>query len=319
VETRLALGETHYRSRRYDSATVHLEFVRARQPSNSEAIALIGWMQRRRGEWGESVSNIEIALELDSRNHQWAGNLGHSLLLMRRYSEAERYLQRAITMAPDIPVYQRWLALVYLSWDASPDRVRGVLQEAVSRSGGAALIDLYDDQLIRVFAYDFGADLDQFEPAGGASDDYYLAKAISHGRRNQNELARAYYDSARALSAADYGTVMDLEVEGRNRACWTRTPGHALAGLGRTEEALAYAKKNARICNPSGDAVSGALRAVDLAKIYVMAGMYDAAIEQLEYTLSIPSQINVGSLKVDPLYDPLRDHPRFQTLLRKYD
>jgi adenylate cyclase len=110
VETHLALGETHYRSRRYDSATVHLEFVRARQPSNSAAIAMIGWMQRRQGKWEESVAHIETALALDPKNHQWAGNLGHSLLLMRRYSEAERYLKRAIAMAPDtLPIVSGWL------------------------------------------------------------------------------------------------------------------------------------------------------------------------------------------------------------------
>jgi hypothetical protein len=45
----------------------------------------------------------------------------------------------------------------------------------------------------------------------------------------------------------------------------------------------------------------------------------DAAIDQLEYLLSIPSTLNVGFLREHPFWDPLRDHPRFQALLEKYD
>ena len=50
-----------------------------------------------------------------------------------------------------------------------------------------------------------------------------------------------------------------------------------------------------------------------------MVGEYDAAIEQLEYLLSIPSTVSVPLLRIDPTWDRLRDHPRFQALLAKYD
>lgn len=55
----------------------------------------------------------------------------------------------------------------------------------------------------------------------------------------------------------------------------------------------------------------------DLAEIYIRVGEYEAAIDQLEYLLSVPSTITIPLLRVDPLYDPLRDHPRFQALLER--
>jgi serine/threonine-protein kinase len=55
-----------------------------------------------------------------------------------------------------------------------------------------------------------------------------------------------------------------------------------------------------------------------LPEIYAIVGEYDAAIDQLELLLSIPSPLSVQLLRVDPLWDPLRDHPRFQKLLEDY-
>lgn len=52
-----------------------------------------------------------------------------------------------------------------------------------------------------------------------------------------------------------------------------------------------------------------------LAFIYVLVGEENAAIDQVEYLLSIPSRITVPLLRIDPRWDPLRNHPRFQKLL----
>jgi hypothetical protein len=48
-------------------------------------------------------------------------------------------------------------------------------------------------------------------------------------------------------------------------------------------------------------------------------GDYDAAIDELDYLLSIPSSVSVPQLQLHPMWDPLRDHPRFQALLAKYE
>jgi serine/threonine protein kinase len=41
----------------------------------------------------------------------------------------------------------------------------------------------------------------------------------------------------------------------------------------------------------------------------------EAAMEKLEYLLSIPSQTTIWTLRLDPIWDVLRDHPRFKKLV----
>ena len=55
-----------------------------------------------------------------------------------------------------------------------------------------------------------------------------------------------------------------------------------------------------------------------LARVYTMIGDYGAAVEQLDRLLSVPSEISVPLLRINPAWDPLRDDPRFQALLEKY-
>ena len=68
----------------------------------------------------------------------------------------------------------------------------------------------------------------------------------------------------------------------------------------------------------SKDAIDGPGFVENLALIYVMVGEHDAALTQIETILSIPSLFSVALLRIDPRWDPLRDHPRYEELLEKY-
>ncbi len=97
-----------------------------------------------------------------------------------------------------------------------------------------------------------------------------------------------------------------------------RALGIAYAGLGRKEDAIREGRRAVELCPVSKDALQGPGVVWNLAVIYTMVGEYDAALEEIEYLFSVPSYMSVPWLRLDPSWDPLRDHPRFEALLEKY-
>ena len=49
------------------------------------------------------------------------------------------------------------------------------------------------------------------------------------------------------------------------------------------------------------------------------AGDVDAALDEIEQLLAGPGFLSVHMLRLDPRWDPIREHPRFQALLAKYE
>lgn len=89
----------------------------------------------------------------------------------------------------------------------------------------------------------------------------------------------------------------------------------AYSGLGRHREATEMAKRGVELQPVSKDAYFGTAWLTTLAIVQMRAGQHEAALDQLEYLLSIPSGISVGLLHHDPIWDPLRKYPRFEHLL----
>ncbi len=69
----------------------------------------------------------------------------------------------------------------------------------------------------------------------------------------------------------------------------------------------------------SKDALVGPNLSIELAKIYTQVGETDKALDLIDELLSIPCDLSVGRLRIDRAWDPLRDDPRFQEILEKYD
>jgi serine/threonine-protein kinase len=125
------------------------------------------------------------------------------------------------------------------------------------------------------------------------------------------ELARAGYEKAYI--------VLENELHQRpDDASLHSALGLAYAGLGMKEEAVHEGELGAELLPVSQDAVRGPWRKQELARIYTMAGEQDAALDQIEELLSMPSWLSVPLLENDPRWDPLREHPRYKEIIEKY-
>jgi len=136
----------------------------------------------------------------------------------------------------------------------------------------------------------------------------YLRKGYYNYRLGNLEKAHSYSDSAKvkmvdrlSKDPMNFGRLVQL--------------GVAYAILGQKEEAIEKGLEATKLLPISKDALVGANLLGGLAQIYVLVGEYDDAIDQLELLLSIPSNITVAKLKLDPIWDPLREHPRFIKLI----
>jgi hypothetical protein len=96
---------------------------------------------------------------------------------------------------------------------------------------------------------------------------------------------------------------------GRGKLAWV------YLALGRKADALRLSRETADLLTIEMDAVLGATGQLGLAEIEAWTGEGEAAIKRLRHLLSIPSNISIARLKIDPVWDPIRNHPDFQSLL----
>jgi len=131
-EVYIALGWYHYHGYLdYDRALEQFAIARKSQPNNGKIFEGIGYVQRRQGKFEQALANIKRASELDPLSNVLAIELADTFKMLRKYAEAERSYERAISLAPDWPVPYARKAWLYLLWEGSTKKARAVLQEGL--------------------------------------------------------------------------------------------------------------------------------------------------------------------------------------------
>ena len=74
-------------------------------------------------------------------------------------------------------------------------------------------------------------------------------------------------------------------------------------------------KKAVELRPISRDALEGPEYVEKLAKAYALLGERERALEQLSLVAKVPAGVTYGDLKFDPVWDGLRDDPRFAQIL----
>lgn len=316
TEARVASGLYYYWGRwDYDEAIAELATAREIEPGNALVHRQIGNVRRRQGEWDATIESYERAGELDPRNHLVWFNMGETYLHIRQYEEAERYLTRATTLAPDFFGGQLLKIFLRINRSGETEGARKVLtdlEEQFSPSDWRPLLGFWTFGLSRML-YSPEEALRRMEPGryGMDSVSYHLAKAGALERLDEESTAEAHYDSARVLLERkrvprDEQTPDDAWTEGRL--------GVAYAASGRDEQAVRHARRAVSLT--SEDAFDGPQWIYNLAQVHFMAGDTTEALDQLELVVSIPSRQSRHWLREDPKWDPIRSRSRFQALVQ---
>ncbi len=137
---------------------------------------------------------------------------------------------------------------------------------------------------------------------------FYLMKAQHLSLSGYDGFAEAHYDSARVI-LEELTTFLPDDPQLRSQL------GLAYAGLGERENAIREGTEAIRLRPISEDAVDGADACEAMALVFMMLGEHDRAIDRIETLLSVPSLMSVELLRLDPIWEPLREEERFLRLL----
>jgi serine/threonine protein kinase/tetratricopeptide (TPR) repeat protein len=314
-EVHLALGGYYGVTRDFERSLEQYAIVLKSRPNNTRAINMIGYRQRDLGKLEQAVTNWKRLLELHPRDARLLYHVGDTLACLRKYPEAERYYNRAIWLAPDRPGPYYEKAWLYLSWEGNTDKARAVLAEALQNFestenpfvNGFVTLDVFDRN------YQGALDRLSLKSEDISSVTRFIPTSLRYARiygyMGKKELAKKYYDEARSIVEAK----IEQDPE---EARFHSSLGIAYAGLRRKEDAVREGKLAVEMHPVNREAMRRPYSVEDLARIYVMVGEYEEAIDQLEHLLSIPGRFSIHFLRLDPAWDPLRNHPRFKELIK---
>jgi TolB-like protein/Tfp pilus assembly protein PilF len=278
-------------------------------PSRSDLLDAAAEAEVDLAMWSEAVVDLEHAARVDPQSPDVIGDLGVAYMRLRRFDDARMMLDRARALRPgSLSLAHNRARLAAMEGDLEGiRRVFRTMEQIVGRRRLVAYVALRED-LVWALDEEGRRMLLTLSPADldGAVADLAVARAQVHWLRGERELARAWGDSAAAAYAAllvQYGDRLH-----RNQLIAMR--GLGLAYAGRYEEAIAEALR-AEAEQPKDQNSQTSYVRYAVARIHVLAGRPDGAIDRLEALVAEPGLRSAGLLRIDPSFDSIRDHPRF--------
>jgi TolB-like protein/class 3 adenylate cyclase/Tfp pilus assembly protein PilF len=303
--------------RDYDRARDELNKAKQLLPNEARIYFTIGAIDRRTGRLADSIANFKRAVELDPRNFVVLMEAGSTYQGMRRYPEAKRLYEQALSILPNDSFATFLLGFNSFGETGDVEGLRRPL-ESVARQGPEAARSVAFPLLVCSWMQRDQSAAEKalaFIPAEGISnsfDEASIPREYCVGRTawlfGDKEVARTNLAAARAIfehTATDQPNYAQA---------WTYL-GLTDAMLGRCDEAIREGKRACEVVPYSKDSWSGPAWMGYLATIYTWCGKKDAALEQMEMVVKLPTGITYGELKQSPDWDSLRGDPRFEKLV----
>jgi tetratricopeptide (TPR) repeat protein len=117
----------YWGSRDYVSALTELALARRALPNDADTLQFLAFIERRQGQWDESIRHLEEARTIDPRNAATIGELAFEYVSLRRYADAARAFEDVLVWKPDDFTVQLGRALVDVEAKADLRRLQSVV------------------------------------------------------------------------------------------------------------------------------------------------------------------------------------------------
>jgi serine/threonine-protein kinase len=280
-------------------------------PDDPDLLQASALVQIRAGHWEEGLAQLTRAQTLDPRSVVTARRRAFILLRVRRYAEALAASDYGVELdSSNLGSFFNKVMTLLAQGDL--EGARRVIREAPAPFDPIMLAANFGQfcELSWALPEDLQALQLRLTPAP-FTDRRTWATVLADTYRLRGDLARAraYADSARMEYEALLRSIPDDE---QSRIFL----GIQLAILGRKAEAIAEGEKAVAEASIKRDAYTGPYIQHQLVRIYILTGEPEKALDRLEPLLRIPYHLSPGWLRIDPTFDPIRQHARFQRLVK---
>ncbi len=305
--------------RDYAGALKELESARPTLPNDLRIFEWTGYIFRRRGQQEEGLRNLERAVELDPRNVFTLQQLGISYVQLGRYAGAIAAFDRAIAIVPDNMETRAARAQLELFWKADTRPLHQEIDSILAK-GPEAVAAAADVWFFCALAERDAAAAERALVALGDNPCWVDDVILLRPRFGEGLLARMMKDETKAHAAftaarAEQEKVVQAQPEYGPALC---VLGLIDAALGQKEAALEEGRRAIKLLPVEKNVGDGGRMIQYFAMIAAWAGDKDLALHQLESGLRAPFAsvaLSYGTLKLHPVWDPLRGDPRFEQIV----
>ena len=321
-EAHLAVGYSYYYGdNNYDAALREFEIAQRGLPNESDAYLAVGAIQRRQGKWAESTANLEKAVSLNPKDIWPLQNLTFNYAMLRNYDAANKTIDRALAIDPNalepLEVKSKLAIAEKGDFSVAENAFEAVKSIPMTNEQKAKIASERADVLILERKYREGLQEAESLPddmlasfSKGLGGKYYL---IGFARKALHDEAGARAAFLKAKSA------IEEQLKRSPDAADTHVQlAKVLAYLNEKDSALAEAQRATELQPESKDAFGGPEITAEVAEVHAILGNNARVIEILDGLLGRPSGVTVQGLKINPIWDPLRNDSRFQALIDKY-
>ncbi len=290
-------------------ALSEVEAARTATPKDATVLSVLAGVYSAIGRFEDAVRSARAAERLDPRAMLPLQQLRTALSALRRYREARQVADREMALSPNLSSIEDRVIVSLAEGDLAG--ARRFLDSASQR--------VSQDELVTYLAnyQDLGWVLDDARqqrllslgPEHFDNDRavWSIVRAQVYGWRGDSALARVWGDTA----AREFGAQVRANPDDAQRHAFY---GLSLAYAGRRAEAIAEGERGVALLPVERDAVNGPYQVHLLARIYLLVGEREKALDLLEQLLGRPYYLSPGWLRIDPTFAALRGNPRFEKL-----